>query len=194
MTGRSFRFLGKKEVFDAPLIGAFARMAGGIRVNRSSGSDEPLEAAIKVLQAGGAISLAPEGTIPRGPAFFEPELRKGRWGAARLAAATGATVYPGGAVGHREGVAAQLAAAAAELRPRPPGDPRARRRTGRPEAPQPGRRHQADHGCAGRPACPTRPGSKRTPTEPRSCAATYPARLQAATRTAEAVRRPGTDT
>jgi putative phosphoserine phosphatase/1-acylglycerol-3-phosphate O-acyltransferase len=93
MTGRPFRFLGKKEVFDAPIIGAFARMAGGIRVNRSSGSDEPLEAAIKVLEAGGAISLAPEGTIPRGPAFFEPEL-KGRWGAARLAAATGATVYP----------------------------------------------------------------------------------------------------
>jgi putative phosphoserine phosphatase/1-acylglycerol-3-phosphate O-acyltransferase len=94
-TGRAFRFLGKKEVFDAPIIGAFARMAGGIRVNRSSGSDEPLEAAIKVLEAGGAISLAPEGTIPRGPAFFDPVL-KGRWGAARLAAATGADVIPVG--------------------------------------------------------------------------------------------------
>ena len=35
----------------------------------------------------------PEGTIPRGPAFFDPEL-KGRWGAARLAAATGADVIP----------------------------------------------------------------------------------------------------
>ncbi len=94
-SGRTFRFLGKKEVFDAPIIGAFARMAGGIRVNRSSGSDEPLEAAIKVLKAGGAISLAPEGTIPRGPAFFDPVL-KGRWGAARLAAATGAEVIPVG--------------------------------------------------------------------------------------------------
>ena len=48
------------------------------------GSDEPLEAAIDVLEAGEAISLTPEGTIPRGPAFFDPEL-KGRWGAARLA-------------------------------------------------------------------------------------------------------------
>ena len=94
-SGRSFRFLGKKEVFDAPVIGAFSRMAGGIRVNRSSGSDEPLEAAIKVLRAGEAISLAPEGTIPRGPAFFATELR-GRWGAARLAAATGAPVVPVG--------------------------------------------------------------------------------------------------
>lgn len=94
-TGRSFRFLGKKEVFDAPVIGAFARMAGGIRVNRSSGSDEPLEAAIKVLRAGEMIIIAPEGTIPRGPAFFATELR-GRWGAARLAAATKAPVIPVG--------------------------------------------------------------------------------------------------
>jgi putative phosphoserine phosphatase/1-acylglycerol-3-phosphate O-acyltransferase len=92
-TGRSFRFLGKKEVFDAPVIGAFSKMAGGIRVNRSSGSDEPLDQAIKVLQAGEAIALAPEGTIPRGPAFFATEL-SGRWGAARLAAATKAPVVP----------------------------------------------------------------------------------------------------
>jgi putative phosphoserine phosphatase / 1-acylglycerol-3-phosphate O-acyltransferase len=92
-TGRAFRFLGKKEVFDAPLVGALARMGGGIRVNRSSGSDEPLEAAIKVLRAGEAIAMAPEGTIPRGPAFYATEL-KGRWGAARLAAATRAQVIP----------------------------------------------------------------------------------------------------
>ena len=37
--------------------------------------------------------LAPEGTIPRGPAFFETEL-KGRWGAAKLAAMTKAPVIP----------------------------------------------------------------------------------------------------
>ncbi|MET0327017.1 MAG: HAD-IB family hydrolase [Ilumatobacteraceae bacterium] len=94
-TGRSFRFLGKKEVFDAPVIGFFSKMAGGIRVNRSSGSSEPLEHAIRALRAGEAVALAPEGTIPRGPAFFETELR-GRWGAARLAEATGAPVYPVG--------------------------------------------------------------------------------------------------
>ena len=39
--------------------------------------------------------LAPEGTIPRGPAFFDPVL-KGRWGAARLAAETRAPVIPVG--------------------------------------------------------------------------------------------------
>lgn len=94
-TGRSFRFLGKKEVFDVPVVGYLSKMAGGIRVNRSSGSNEPLEHAIRALKAGEAVALAPEGTIPRGPAFFEPELR-GRWGAARLAQASGAPVIPVG--------------------------------------------------------------------------------------------------
>ena len=54
--------------------------------------------------------MMPQGTIPRGPAFFDPVL-KGRWGAARLAAMTGAPVIPVGPVGHREGVAAQRAPA-----------------------------------------------------------------------------------
>jgi putative phosphoserine phosphatase / 1-acylglycerol-3-phosphate O-acyltransferase len=94
-TGRPFRFLGKKEVFDAPVIGFLSKMAGGIRVDRGTGSAEPLEHAIRALQAGEAVALAPEGTIPRGPAFFEPVLQ-GRWGAARLAQATGAPVLPVG--------------------------------------------------------------------------------------------------
>ena len=37
----------------------------------------------------------PQGTIPAGKAFFDPEL-KGRWGAARLAAMTEAPVIPVG--------------------------------------------------------------------------------------------------
>ena len=94
-TGRSFRFLGKKEVFDVPVVGGLMKMAGGIRVNRASGSNEPLEHAIRVLEAGEAVAMAPEGTIPRGPAFFDPVL-KGRWGAARLAQATHAPVIPCG--------------------------------------------------------------------------------------------------
>lgn len=91
--GRSSRFLGKKEVFDVPVVGYLAKMAGGIRVNRASGSNEPLEHAIRALRAGDAVVMAPEATIPRGPAFFDPVL-KGRWGAARLAQATKAPVIP----------------------------------------------------------------------------------------------------
>ena len=41
------------------------------------------------------VALMPQGTIPRGPSFFDPEL-KGRWGAARLAAMTKAPVVPVG--------------------------------------------------------------------------------------------------
>jgi len=68
---------------------------GGIRVDRGTGSDEPLEQAVQALRGGDVIALAPQGTIPRGPAFFDPEL-KGRWGAARLAQRTGVPVIPVG--------------------------------------------------------------------------------------------------
>ncbi len=93
--GRNVRFLGKKEVFDAPVIGQLATAAGGIRVERASGSDEPLEHAAEALRAGELVALMPQGTIPRGPAFFDPEL-KGRWGAARLAAMGRVPVIPVG--------------------------------------------------------------------------------------------------
>ena len=93
--GRPVRFLGKKEVFDAPIIGTLAAAMGGIRVDRGTGSDEPLRAAAEAVSAGELVAMMPEGTIPRGPAFFDPEL-KGRWGAAKLAAMTGAPVIPVG--------------------------------------------------------------------------------------------------
>jgi putative phosphoserine phosphatase/1-acylglycerol-3-phosphate O-acyltransferase len=91
--GRTVRFLGKKEVFDVPIVGSIATAMGGIRVDRGSGSDEPLEAAVAALAGGEMVAIMPQGTIPRGPAFFEPEL-KGRWGAARLAQLSGAPVIP----------------------------------------------------------------------------------------------------
>ena len=92
-SGRPVRFLGKKEVFDAPIVGQMAKAAGGIRVDRGTGSDEPLEAAAEALRAGELVMLMPEGTIPRGPAFFDPVL-KGRWGAAKLAAMSKVPVIP----------------------------------------------------------------------------------------------------
>lgn len=94
-TDRTVRFLGKKEVFDAPIIGQIATAMGGIRVDRGTGSDEPLRAAADALAAGDMVAMMPQGTIPRGKAFYDPKL-KGRWGAARLAAMTGAPVIPVG--------------------------------------------------------------------------------------------------
>ena len=92
-TGRTVRFLGKKEVFDAPVVGQLASALGGIRVERGTGSDEPLRAAAEALEAGDIVAIMPQGTIPRGMAFFDPVL-KGRWGAATLAAMTKAPVIP----------------------------------------------------------------------------------------------------
>jgi putative phosphoserine phosphatase/1-acylglycerol-3-phosphate O-acyltransferase len=93
--GRNLRFLGKKEVFDAPVVGPLARAAGGIRVDRGSGSRQPLQQAAAAIEAGEVVAVLPQGTIPRGRQFFEPEL-EGRSGAARLAALTGAPVIPVG--------------------------------------------------------------------------------------------------
>ncbi len=84
-TERTVRFLGKKEVFDAPVLGQLAAAMGGIRVDRGTGSDEPLQAAADALANGDLVAIMPQGTIPRGKAFYKPVL-KGRWGAARLAA------------------------------------------------------------------------------------------------------------
>ncbi len=91
--GRPLRFLGKKEVFDAPVVGSLVSAMGGIRVDRGTGSDEPLRAAADALAAGEAVAIMPQGTIPRGRAFFDPEL-KGRWGAAKLAAMARVPVIP----------------------------------------------------------------------------------------------------
>jgi putative phosphoserine phosphatase/1-acylglycerol-3-phosphate O-acyltransferase len=93
--GRPVRFLGKKEVFDAPIIGQAMRAMGGIRVERGTGSDEPLAAAAAALAGGELVAMMPQGTIPRGPAFFDPVL-KGRWGAAKLAKLSKVPVIPVG--------------------------------------------------------------------------------------------------
>jgi putative phosphoserine phosphatase / 1-acylglycerol-3-phosphate O-acyltransferase len=93
--GRPVRFLGKKEIFDAPVVGTIARAIGGIAVDRGSGSDQPLRAAEAALRAAEVVIVLPQGTIPRGDEFFDPEL-KGKTGTARLAAATGAVVVPVG--------------------------------------------------------------------------------------------------
>jgi len=91
--GRPVRFLGKKEIFEAPVVGMIARAIGGIAVDRGSGSGQPMRAAEAALKAGEVVIVLPQGTIPRGYDFFDPVLH-GKTGTARLAAATGATVVP----------------------------------------------------------------------------------------------------
>jgi putative phosphoserine phosphatase / 1-acylglycerol-3-phosphate O-acyltransferase len=96
--GRPVRFLAKREMFDAPVVGPAMRAMGAIPVDRATGSSEPLEAAAAALGAGELVAILPQGTIPRGPAFFDPEL-EGRTGVARLATTSGAPVIPIGVWG-----------------------------------------------------------------------------------------------
>ncbi|HTZ08412.1 MAG TPA: HAD-IB family hydrolase [Acidimicrobiales bacterium] len=93
--GRPVRFLAKRELFDAPVVGPVARALGGIPVDRGTRSDAPLRQARRALEAGEVVIVLPQGTIPRGRAFFDPVL-VGKSGTARLAAMTGAPVVPVG--------------------------------------------------------------------------------------------------
>ena len=95
---RPTRVMGKQELFDAPVVGQLARALGGIPVDRDSAPGESMRKAIAALHAGEAVFVLPQGTIPRGEAFFDPILH-GKTGAARLAAETGAPVIPIGVWG-----------------------------------------------------------------------------------------------
>jgi len=87
--GRKLRYLSKKEMFDAPVVGQAMRALGQIRVDRGTGNTAPLEQAIDALGRGEAIGIFPEGTIPKGG-----ETLPARTGVARLAVASEAPVVP----------------------------------------------------------------------------------------------------
>ena len=79
--GRPVRFLAKRELFDAPVIGQVARALGGIPVDRGSRSDAPLRDARRALEAGEVVVILPQGTIPRGQGLLR--LRPARASRAR---------------------------------------------------------------------------------------------------------------
>ena len=170
--GRNVRGLGKKEVFDVPLVGRLMKASGGIRVDRGTGSDEPLDAAIAAVEAGELLMIAPEGTIPRGTGVLRsgPE---GPLGCSPHRRGDGSARDPRRALGHREGLAAQLPAAEV-LADGSPARDRHGRAAGRPELPQRRRRHEEDHESDQR-APP--PGGARAPhADPRGVGADLPRR------------------
>jgi putative phosphoserine phosphatase/1-acylglycerol-3-phosphate O-acyltransferase len=93
--GRLPRSLAKQEIFDAPVLGQVAKVLGQIAVDRGASGGNALANAIHAIRGGEVVVILPQGTIPRGEAFFSPKL-EGKTGAARLAAATGAPVIPVG--------------------------------------------------------------------------------------------------
>ena len=103
--GRPVRFMGKQELFDAPVVGQLARALGGH--SRRPGERlraSPMPRAAAALRAGEAVIVLPQGTIPRGEAFFDPVLH----GQDRCRPPGRRDRGPGRPhrpVGHREGVA-----------------------------------------------------------------------------------------
>lgn len=87
-------FLGKKELFENPLLGAYLRRAGGVPLDRGSADHGAMRAALEVLGRGGSIALSPEGTrVKKG------ETRAPKLGVSFLSAKSGAPVLPARLVG-----------------------------------------------------------------------------------------------
>lgn len=86
------RFLAKDSLFRVPVLGWLMRQCAHIPVARGSAqAAQSLDVAQAVLSSGGAVLIFPEGTLTKDPEFWP---MTGKSGAARLALATGAPVYP----------------------------------------------------------------------------------------------------
>ena len=86
---RQVQWLGKKEMFDVPIMGRVVRAYGVHPVERSGADIEAFRIAEGILEAGQVLLLFPEGTRSRNGALQVP-----RDGLAVLALRTGATIVP----------------------------------------------------------------------------------------------------
>jgi 1-acyl-sn-glycerol-3-phosphate acyltransferase len=90
---RRITYIGKAEYLDSWKTKYFFEGLGAIPVDRSGGdaAAAALEAAVRVLEAGGLFGIFPEGTRTR-----DGFLHRGKTGVARLAMRTGAPIIPMG--------------------------------------------------------------------------------------------------
>ena len=86
---RKLCFLAKAELFRVPGFGRLIRAVNARPVRREGSDPRALKDALRVLEAGEALLVFPEGT--RGP---EGALREGKPGAGMLAVMSGAAVVP----------------------------------------------------------------------------------------------------
>lgn len=91
-SGRWPQFMIKASVFKAPVVGWLMSKWTQIPVQRgTTDAARALESSLKVIEAGGAVVIYPEGTTTKEPDLWP---MRGKTGAARLALATGAPVIP----------------------------------------------------------------------------------------------------
>ena len=86
---RRIHWLGKKEMFDWPVIGYIARNGGVHPVDRGGADLESFRLAQRILEGGGVLLIFPEGTRSR-----DGRLQEARDGLAMLALRTGAPIVP----------------------------------------------------------------------------------------------------
>ena len=86
---RRIHWLGKKEMFDWPLVGFAARNGGVHPVERSGADVEAFRLAERILDEGHVLLIFPEGTRSR-----DGVLQRPRDGLAMLALRTGAPIVP----------------------------------------------------------------------------------------------------
>lgn len=94
-TKRVLHYMAKKEYFDNKKTAWFFRMSGCIPVNRQIKDTDAKEAALKVLEEGGAIGLFPEGTRNKTKEFLLPF----KFGAVSMAKKTDSYLVPFGISG-----------------------------------------------------------------------------------------------
>jgi 1-acyl-sn-glycerol-3-phosphate acyltransferase len=95
--GRRFQWLGKRELFDWPIVGWIARNGGVHAIDRGAADVDAFRLAARILEDGHALFVFPEGTRSR-----DGRLGEGRDGVAVLALRTGAPIVPVGVTGSYE--------------------------------------------------------------------------------------------
>jgi 1-acyl-sn-glycerol-3-phosphate acyltransferase len=85
------RWMGKRELIDAPVLGSYLRRGGVFPVERGGGDATAIDIAAVLLETGQHVVVYPEGTRIRS---HDDKLGAPRRGAARLALATGAPIQP----------------------------------------------------------------------------------------------------
>ncbi len=133
--GRRIHWLGKKELFDWPIVGWTAANGGVHPVDRGAADVEAFRLAQRILDEGHVLFVFPEGT--RSP---DGSLQEAQDGVAVLALRTGAPIVPLGIAGSHRRLAEGPEAAA-------PGRPR----HGPRRAPVPTRRRAARRARTGEP-------------------------------------------
>jgi 1-acyl-sn-glycerol-3-phosphate acyltransferase len=90
---RQISYMAKAELFKIPVLGPAIAAVGAFPIDRESGGAGAVKRSVRVLRAGGAIGLFPEGTRNRDGNV------QARQGVALLASLSGAPVVPAALLG-----------------------------------------------------------------------------------------------